>query len=116
MVLGLVPNNGEENQSNEEDATVENEVELQVLTRRDGNVVYSDLLPMLKPPPESKPKRGRRKVTESIAPFSILSTFNIPRMGNFEEIQTAEATGSEFDPVALFAGGGTPRPTFCDSH
>lgn len=117
IVLGLVPNNEEENNSKSaDDETTENEVELQVLSRRDGNVVYSDLLPMLKAPPEAKPKRGRNKVTESIAPFAILSTFNIPRMGNLDEIQTSEAIGPEFDPVALFAGGGAPRPTFRDSH
>ena len=119
IVLGLVPNNEEENNSKAADDDItENEVELQVLSRRDGNVVYSDLLPMLKAPPEAKPKRGRNKVTdsESMAPFAILSTFNIPRMGNLDEIQTSEAIGPDFDPVALFAGGGAPRPTFRDSH
>ena len=124
MVLGLVPNQEDENKNSgssskaDEDTVLENEVELQVLSRRDGNVVYSDMLPLLKnPPPEVKPRRGvKNELTESIAPFALLSTFHIPRMGNVAEIQSGESITPEFDPVALFAGGGTPRPSFRDSH
>lgn len=118
-ILGLVPNN-DDDENNTNTGTVENEVEVQVLSRTDGNVVYSDLLPVLKRPPGTKPsssRRAKKKPTgESMAHHGLLSTFSVPRMGNVDEMQTQEMNGSEFDPVSLFAGGIVPRQTFRDSH
>eukprot|EP00977_Amphora_coffeiformis_P008247 scaffold1852_cov170-Amphora_coffeaeformis.AAC.7 len=117
LVLGLVPNmEDDENANNTEDSN-QNEVELQVLSRSNGNVVYSDLLPLLKIPPETtRQRRSKSKSEESIAPFSLLSTFKTPRMGdNAEQIQNGEF-GPDFDPVALFSGGMAPRQKFRDSH
>jgi hypothetical protein len=113
ILLGLVPSADEENEKSQP----ENEVEVQVLSRTDGNVVYSDLLPILKPPPETKTRRSRKKSTgESLAPYALLSTFDIPRMGNMAELQGTEAGQAEFDPVLLFAGASGPRQSFRDSH
>ena len=116
LVLGLVPNMEDDENTNNTEDPMQNEVELQVLSRSDGNVVYSDLLPMLKIPPEATRRRGKTKPEESIAPFSLLSTFNTPRMGdNAEQIQKGDL-GPDFDPVALFAGSMAPRQKFRDSH
>ena len=115
IVLGLVPTAGDENNGGKADES-QNEVELQVVARMNGNVVYSDLLPMVTGSPEVKQKRSKKSIAESIASFSLLSTYNTPHMENAIESLIVDSPGTEFDPTSLFSGDFSARNRFRDPH
>ena len=91
-----------------------NDMELQILSRVNGQVTYADVLPLIRKPQPLPSKRGGVRgghnqhtgtttsprmpknnnnksgsttVPESIASFSLLSTFCVPRMDNAVELQ-----------------------------
>ena len=91
-----------------------NDMELQILSRVNGQVTYADVLPLIRKPQPLPSKRGGVRgghnqhtgtttsprmpknnnnksgsttVPESIASFSLLSTFCMPRMDNAVELQ-----------------------------
>lgn len=122
VVLGLVPPldvvDGEQHvQTGDEDH--QNDVELQVVSRSDGTVVYSDLLPLLRPLKEPKRKPKGSCEVESVANYALSSSFALPRMENAHELRedSSDEVDDNFDPlqVSIFSAPETKR-TFRDSH
>jgi hypothetical protein len=122
VVLGVVPPvSGEAGV----DATVDdghplNDVELQVISRADGSVIYSDLLPLLRPPAPTQPKKkGAKLVPESVPNYALLSSFAVPRMENAVEAleESVDDDDANFDPlqVSIFSAPESKK-TFRDSH
>lgn len=119
VVMGLVPNeydndensqNGE-NQDEAKDGENQdlNDVEVQVISRAEGAVVYADVIPVL------KQSGYKPSDPEAASAYSLLSTFALPRM---EDMIEAEEEGSivveqDFD-FSLF--GSATKHTFEDSH
>jgi hypothetical protein len=99
-----------------------NDVELQVVSRKDGSVVYSDLLPMLRKPLPQRSPTGKIRKPESAAAYSLLSSYSLPRMDDAMEIQEdapdVDDDDDEYDPyqVTLFGAAAASKKTFRDSH
>jgi len=77
---------------------VENEIELQIISRASGQVVDADLLPMIRKqlPPAKKARSPLRRASpskqakaqpESLTSYQLLSTFHLPRMDDNSEVQ-----------------------------
>lgn len=99
VVLGLVPPieaNGES------EFETSNEVEIQVISRTTGNVVFADLLPL-----------ARTSDVDSTQDYQLLSSFAVPRMDDVSELH--ETSGGSFDPASLFVSNSTSK-CFKDSH
>ena len=143
IVLGAVlapPDDNEKPlQSNDKaDAEIRNEIELQIISRANGQVVYADLLPLIrktgKGPTKASISPLRRSASprksqsahhpESVLSYNLLSTFHLPRMDDTSELQEQIVVPeTSFD---LFGGAAdqaatpvTPRATsnkFRDPH
>ena len=117
LVLGVVPLDDEND--DEADQDQDNELELQILSRNDGGVLYSDLIPVIKPNTQA-PLPGL--LAEPASSYKLLSSFALPRMEDsleLEELRTySGGMEDDFDVQSLFAavGGDVPKRTFCDSH
>lgn len=118
VVLGLVPFE-DDDEDDGEDKDQQNDIELQILSRKDGAVLYSDLLPIEKPELQS-PIPGL--MAESASAYKLLSSFALPRMTNAFELEELKihngGTEDDFDVQALFgaAVGNNSNKDFCDLH
>ena len=113
-VLGLVPDDAESEGGNI--LSRENDVELQVISRMDGAVVFADMIPLAR-----AEKKSHRQL-ESSVDFELLSSFVVPRMDTISEVQETEnvSGGSgvgTFDPLqgSMF-GKSSAAARFRDSH
>ena len=109
LVLGLVP------PSNDDDVDCDgcqpsNDLELQVISREDGSITFSNILPMLKNEASDQPLSqngvAQSVITESAADFTLLSSFALPRMEDIYEVsmQDEYSPDDEFDiQVSLFS-------------
>ena len=103
VVLGLVP------PANETDkGPIRNDVELQVVSRVDGTVVFADMLPLVRVAAEPK-RRGRASPLESTEEYQLLSSFAVPRLDDASESQDLSSRWSYF-------GVTENNGVFCDSH
>ncbi|KAL7558331.1 hypothetical protein ACA910_019361 [Epithemia clementina (nom. ined.)] len=121
-----IPHNKNMNKSTTTINAIQNDMELQVISRANGQVIYADLLPLIRkppPPPAAPPKRGGFSPPktvplpppqpESIASFCLLSTFHLPRMDDSAEVQQEQQVGvpgTSFDFLygAVDSGGVMP--------
>jgi hypothetical protein len=100
VVLGLVPTNDEDEQKSNAAADAEtndnstskpqNDVEVQVLSRKDGTILYCDSLPLLRnnndlEDDNSNTQRGMLSIDDSATSHRLLSTYALPRMDDVEE-------------------------------
>jgi hypothetical protein len=121
IVLGLVPPLEEEDGGDgvpAHDGHNQNDVELQVVSRSDGTVIYSDLLPLLRPPIQSSNKRNSNIPEESLSNYALVSSFAMPRMDNAGEVlEEIVDDDDNFDPlqVSIFSAPESKK-TFRDSH
>jgi hypothetical protein len=124
VVLGVVPPPVSEGEDGVDAALDDghplNDVELQVISRADGSVIYSDLLPLLRPPAPTQPKKkGAKLVPESVPNYALLSSFAVPRMENAVEAleENVDDDDANFDPlqVSIFSAPESKK-TFRDSH
>lgn len=117
VVLGLVPI--EDGQDDTATIGQNNDLEVQILSRKDGVVVYCDSLPVLRTN-EEFPTSG--VLAESASSYELLSSFALPRMNDRFELEemklTSNEMGGEFDMTSLFptAVGESSKSVFCDSH
>jgi vacuolar protein sorting-associated protein 41 len=121
VVLGLVPPLDDENEEEEEvddivvvhenggdDQNIQgagngasirqggNDLEMQIISRKDGTIVYSDSLPMLKNPLQNKQPQQQTpggSMAESASSYNLLSSFALPRMDDAAEAEEASLTG-----------------------
>jgi hypothetical protein len=109
IILGLVPPIEAEQNGND--------IEVQILSRKDGAVMYCDSLPILKEKRET-PIPGL--VAESASSYKLLSSFALPRMENSLEVEEFKNSitefGEEFDVSSLFGSMGGGKDVFCDPH
>jgi hypothetical protein len=125
IVLGLVPpvsgEDGGMDTAPADDGHPLNDVELQVVSRSDGSVIYSDLLPLLRPPAPTQPRKKKqtKDVPESVSNYALLSSFAVPRMENAVEVleENVDEDAVDFDPlqVSIFSAPESKK-TFRDSH
>jgi hypothetical protein len=117
LVLGLVPI--EDGQDDDVAKEHNNDLEVQILSRKDGAVMYCDSLPILKSNVES-PTAG--VLAEPASSYRLLSSFALPRMDDSLELEEmkyiSNEMGEDFDMTSLFpaATGDYAKPVFCDSH
>lgn len=117
VVLGLVPI--EDGQDDDVAKEHNNDLEVQILSRKDGAVMYCDSLPILKSNVES-PTLG--VLAEPASSYRLLSSFALPRMDDSLELEEmkyiSNEMGEDFDMTSLFpaATGESAKPVFCDSH
>ena len=113
-VLSLVPPSASEDTS--EPARTTNDVELQVVSRSTGEVLYADLLPIIRPQ-QNKGILRTGRVPEPAAPLHLLSSFSVPRMDDVSEYQCwgddLENRSSQSGSVFGFAQS---RNGFVDPH
>ena len=108
IVLGLVPNEHDDDKPSNS-----NDVEVQVISRSEGTIVYADVLPVMKFSSQfSASSHGL--VEESASPYRILSTFSLPRM---EDSIEAEEEGTTVQPDFDFTLAFTQsKASFTDTH
>jgi hypothetical protein len=113
-VLGLVP--ATEDAEDDTESENRNEIELQVISRMDGAVLFADMIPLVR-----DEKKSHRQL-ESSMEFQLLSSFAVPRMDNASEVQEMENFGGSgantFDPVqgGMFGNGSNAGARFRDVH
>lgn len=84
-VLGLIPlPDHSEGVGASGPGAATNDVEVQVISRRNGTVLYCDSLPVIKPSPSSE------GAPDSMLAFRLLSTFALPRMEDAEETKNIQ--------------------------
>lgn len=117
-VLGLVPASSDEGSENDSSHENGNDIELQVISRVDGAVVFADLIPLVRADTQS-----HSHYLESSKDFHLLSSFSVPRMDNTSELQEMEnlsgSTGvGAFDPIqgSMFGKTSNSAARFRDSH
>jgi hypothetical protein len=101
MVLGLVPPvvDDEGNNNDDDDDTKgekrnsfrRNELEIQVLSRKDGTITYCDSLPLTKDNQPVSPSSNPNELIDSVLDFRLLSSFALPRMELAEETKVLKA-------------------------
>jgi hypothetical protein len=101
MVLGLVPPvvDDEENNDDDDDDTKgekgssfrRNELEIQVLSRKDGTITYCDSLPLTKDNAPISSSSNPNESIDSVLDFRLLSSFALPRMELAEETKVLKA-------------------------
>jgi vacuolar protein sorting-associated protein 41 len=110
LLLGIVPPADDE----EEDLADPpgNDLELQIISKADGSILFSNVLPLLRdePAPQQLPlphkQIGPTVVVESAADYRLLSSFATPRMDDAYEASAEEEStpDDEFDvQVSLFS-------------
>ena len=119
VVLGLVAPSDEDDEEAGDDSQ-SNDLEVQIVAKRDGSILYSSILPMLRRDERNKPKeRGNANaqaiVSESAASYTLLSSFALPRMEDVFEAQDENVPEEDFEiQVSLFSPSRGKR--FVDSH
>ena len=107
---------GDNEQDNDNDAAVQeqqesNDLEVQILSRKDGNLLYCDSLPLIKPMPinsnnddaDSPPLPSLQNQIESAAQYMMLSTFALPRMDNSAELEEY-SNWTQYNPAVAASG------------
>lgn len=111
-VLGVVPppvvDHDGENQGSTR--TVTNDVELQIISRSTGGVVYADLLPLAKP--DLTVGHGM----ESVGALDLLSTFCFPKMDDWKEIKEQQQRLQECEELDTTTFSSSPRTHYVDPH
>ncbi len=113
-VLGLVPASDDAEDVTETENC--NEIELQVISRMDGAVVFADMIPLVR-----DEKKSHRQL-ESSMDFQLLSSFAVPRMDNYSEVQEMDNFGGSganaLDPLqgSMFGNGSNGGARFRDAH
>ena len=133
VVLGLVPpvdddDDGElpEQVTNEVPNQGGNDLEIQIVSRKDGAIVYSDCLPILRKSPslsgrDAKASNGSPgNMAESATSYNLLSSFALSRMDDAVEV-AEEEIGPDIDQnfdlnVPLFASSELGQKGFRDTH
>ena len=114
VVMGLVPTLEEETER-DEGTMGPNDVEMQIISRKEGTVVYADVIPVITLPSQYKTSNDGT-MQESASAYSLLSTFALPRMDNAieaEEQGAAAAVEQDFE-FNLFSSGSKLK--FEDAH
>ncbi|GAX10686.1 hypothetical protein FisN_14Lh199 [Fistulifera solaris] len=113
-VLGLVP--ASDDAEDEIESENRNGVELQVISRMDGAVVFADMIPLVR-----DEKQSHRQL-ESSMDFQLLSSFAVPRMDNTSEVQEMDNFGGSganaLDTLqgGMFGNGSNAGARFRDAH
>ena len=98
-----------------------NDLEVQIISREDGSIMFSNILPMLKNEATgqlvSQNGVAQTVITESAADYTLLSSFALPRMEDVYEVSMdMEDEPDEFDmQVSLFSPTSQAK-RFVDSH
>eukprot|EP00980_Cylindrotheca_fusiformis_P008842 scaffold1888_cov120-Cylindrotheca_fusiformis.AAC.12 len=115
VVLGLVPI--EDGQDEDLGKEYSNDLEVQIVSRGDGAVMYCDSLPILRSDVRN-PTPGL--LAESASSYRILSSFALPRMDDNFELEQLKYVNNEtredFDTTSFFPSAVDESPKFCDSH
>ena len=118
-MLGLVPPSDEDDVNND---VPSNDLEVQVISREDGSITFSNILPMLKREPSgqtaSRNGVAQTVITESASDYTLLSSFALPRMEDIYEVSIEEENtqDDEFDvQVSLFSPMSKSKQ-FVDPH
>lgn len=77
-----------------------NDLEMQILSRKDGTIVYSDSLPMLKSRLQNQQPQQQTPggiMAESASSYTLLSSFALPRMDDAAEAEEASLTGQTLE-------------------
>lgn len=110
-VLGLVPTTEDEDGGKPE--AISNDLEIQVMSRQDGTVIYADTLPLI----QSLNYNG----TDSASGFTMLSSYALPRMEDTIEakedkfLNADDSDDQDVDFQMTLFGGGKTEP-FKDPH
>lgn len=118
LVLGIVtPSEGEDDRGEFESSSNGNDLEVQIISKEDGSVTYSNLLPNL------YNNTSQACEAEAASAFTLVSSFALPRMDDaFEAEEEGNALGpdldfNEFDiNVSLFSPTSKSTKPFVDSH
>lgn len=114
-VLGLVPPEFDEDGGTSASPQRGNDLELQVVSRSSGAVVYADLLPLVRPATTKGVLRG--KVShEPASSFCLLSSFAVPRMDNTAEVKVEGYESEDLDALAVFTQSSAASRAFRDLH
>jgi vacuolar protein sorting-associated protein 41 len=109
LILGLVANDESDRATGEP----LNDIELQVISRSEGTVIYADVIPVVRLP-EQGASATENFTKESASVYSLISTFSIPRMEDSMEAEVeGVAVDKDFD-FTLFSNI-TNKP-FVDFH
>jgi vacuolar protein sorting-associated protein 41 len=109
LILGLVAND----ESDRSPGDPLNDVELQVISRSEGTVIYADVIPVVRWHDQGV-SVTRDFTNESASVYSLLSSFSVPRM---EDTMEADAEGVSVDKdfdFTLFSN--TANKPFVDMH
>jgi hypothetical protein len=113
IVLGLVPNDDEAEQSTSDGS--QNDIELQVISRSGGSVTYADALPIMRFPSQFNSTSQDEPIHESANMYTLLSSFAITRMDDATEIdEEGIPPDPDFD-FTLFTSSVT-KSAFKDLH
>jgi hypothetical protein len=114
-----------------------NDLEVQILSRKDGTIVYCDSLPLIRSSTDSASNSTEQNspatlhAIESAKQYRMLSTFALPRMDDASELEefntwtlnnpavAASGAIAEFDMNALFSSRSRDagdKPAFVDAH
>ena len=110
FVLGLIPNDDREREARDGP----NDVEVQVISRLEGSVIYADVLPIIRFPSQFTTSHGGA-IHESATVYNLVSSFSIPRM---EDTSEAEEEGNPLDTgfdFNIFSTNAS-KATFVDPH
>jgi hypothetical protein len=123
MVLGLVtPSDDDDDQVENESSQPCNDLEVQIISKSDGSILYSNILPMLRDIPTSVPAKKKKGeahavVSESAAAYTLLSSFALPRMEDTYEAEVENLPDEEFEiQVSLFSPTSASAKRFVDPH
>jgi vacuolar protein sorting-associated protein 41 len=114
VILGLVPNMDEGGNAPREAGVGGNDLEVQVISRAEGAIVYADALPVIRLPSHFY-AAANGVMQESGGAYRLLSSFAIPRMDDTVEAEEEGilAADQDFD-FNIFAAAA--QTVFEDSH
>ena len=112
IVLGLVSlADGVSNFENDEDntASANHDLEMQIVSRKDGTISYSDSLPLIE-----ERKISATNCVLSVRDYRLLSSFALPRMEQWEETKALRALkgGNEIGLVGIDVSFDMNQPLF----
>lgn len=125
LVLGLVPPCDDENEPSRETEQPTNDLELQIVAKEDGSILFSNILPLLRDSrssPSTTPNPAAQvMITESAANYTLLSSFALSRMDDAFEaemmVEEEPVLEDAFDlQVSLFSPTSQPPRVFVDPH
>ena len=110
LVLGLVPNDEEDREATDGP----NDVEVQIISRSEGTVIYADALPTMRFPSQFLSTQGG-PIQESASVYNMVSSFSIPRLEDTAEAEEEGITPEKDFDFTLFASNAN-KATFLDAH